>query len=190
MKIMDEKEKYEKVWRDCARYGKNWSDPGLGRPYKRPFMQKVPRGSTVIDFGCGNGSSLSWLKTEGMLPKGIEIADNAVMENSNLITIGDLRNAETVSTIGNARFGLCTDLMEHIPTNDVPDVLNNISFVVLGSVLFGIARLPDKDGDELGLQLHLTIQGKEWWDEKLLEHFSSVEPVRYDDGVYIVWGNK
>jgi hypothetical protein len=56
--MLSEKDKYEKVWEECARYGKDWTDRGLGRPYKRPFEERVPKGSTVIDFGCGNGSCI------------------------------------------------------------------------------------------------------------------------------------
>lgn len=186
-KIMNEQTKYETVWRDCARYGKNWTDKGLGKPYKKPFLAKVPRGSTVMDFGCGNGSSLTWLRGEGFTPRGIEIAENAITSNRELIEVGDLR--KDISGPQNL-YGLCTDLMEHIPTEDVETVLDNIAGNVRVGAFFGIARLPDKDGDALGLQLHLTIQDKEWWDERLLKFFSSVEVVRYDDGCYLVWAIK
>jgi hypothetical protein len=187
---MNEKEKYEKVWRECERYGKNWVDAGLGRPYKRPFLETAKPASTVIDFGCGNGSSLGWVKYAGFLPKGVEIAGNAVTQNHNLITIGDLRDAGSMIHLGVAQYGLCTDLMEHIPTDDVETVLFNLAAHVTEAVFFGIARLPDKDGDALGLELHLTIQDKEWWDEKILEHFSRCDVVRYDDGCYLLWAWK
>jgi len=187
---MNEKEKYEKVWRECARYGKNWADPSLGRPYKRPFLAIAPPGSTVIDFGCGSGSSLNWLKREGFLPKGVEIAANAVTQNQDQITIADLRDSDALADLGQARLGLCTDLMEHVPTEDVDRVLMNIAHHVSDAVLFGIARLPDKDGDALGLELHLTIQDRDFWDEKILKHFSRCEMVRYDDGCYILWAWK
>lgn len=186
---LDEKTKYETVWRDCARYGKNWTDAGLGRPYKVPFLRGSKPG-TVIDFGCGNGTSLRWLESQGYAPKGVEIASNAVSHAVVSVTICDLRDGQTLHPIGVAEYGLCTDLMEHIPTEDVDVVLRNISEHVSVGVLFGIARLPDKDGDALGLELHLTLKEKAWWDEKLLQHFSSVQLVRYDDGCYIVWGWK
>ena len=185
MKSMDEKTKYETVWRDCVGYGKNWTDRGLGKPYKRPILARVPRGSSVTDFGCGNGTSLSWLRSEGFKAAGVEIAANAIKQNADRIHVADLRDDYTGPV---SEYGICTDLMEHIPTVDVGMVLANISNHVQHAVLFGIARLPDKDGDALGLQLHLTIQDKEWWDERLLLFFSSVEVVRYDDGVYLVWG--
>jgi len=188
---MDEKEKYEKVWAECSRYGKDWTDRGLGRPYKVPFLKEVPRGSTVFDFGCGNGSSLSWMKSQSFYPLGVEIAANATLPRySNDVFLADLRDTQALDIIGKAQYGLCTDLMEHIPTDDVDLVLENISEHISIGVMFGIARLPDLDGVSLGLELHLTIADRDWWDEKLLRYFSQVQEVRYDDGCYIVWGWK
>jgi 2-polyprenyl-3-methyl-5-hydroxy-6-metoxy-1,4-benzoquinol methylase len=184
---MDEKTKYETVWAQCERYGKNWADKGLGRPYKRPFQQKVQAPATVIDFGCGNGTSLTWLWHLGHEPYGIEIAENAIKQHRQRIEVADLRFHIDMPS---AEWGLCTDVMEHIPTGEVPLVLSNISQKVTKGCLFGIARLPDKDGDALGLELHLTIRDKGWWDPILLTFFRELEEVRYDDGVYIVWGLK
>jgi hypothetical protein len=184
--MLSEKDKYEKVWEECARYGKDWTDRGLGRPYKRPFEERVPKGSTVIDFGCGNGSSLSWLSSAGYRPHGVEIAANAIKSNHGIITVADLRKPPMWPRP--VQYGICTDVMEHIPTKDVYLTIMNIGDSVEQGALFGIARLPDKDGDELGLELHLTIRDKEWWDEILLKFFERVEVVRYDDGCYIVWG--
>ena len=184
---MNEKEKYEKVWRECDRYGKNWVDAGLGRPYKTPFLKTAKYGATVIDFGCGNGSSLGWLKQTRFLPKGIDIAGNAITQHHNLITIGDLRHAGDMVTLGQAQYGICTDLMEHIPTDDVDRVLMNIAAHVTDGILFGIARLPDKDGDALGLELHLTIQDQDGWDEKMQQPLRRCAVVHYDYGCYILW---
>jgi len=185
---MDEKTKYEKVWRECARYGKNWTDAGLGRPYKIPFLKRARIGSSVIDFGCGNGSSLDWLKMEGFSPFGVDIAKNALTKKREDVVIGDLREPGLITQP--AKYGICTDVMEHIPTSDVSIVLENIAEVIREGVLFGIARLPDKDGDELGLKLHLTIKNQEWWDELILRYFRTIELIRYDDGVYILWAIK
>jgi len=189
--MLTEKAKYEKVWDECSRYGKDWTDAGLGKPYKVPFLKEVKRGSTVFDFGCGNGTSLGWMKSQGFYPLGIEIASNAILPRYfDDVHFADLRDASALETLYEASYGLCTDLMEHIPTEDVDTVLENIASMTSVGVLFGIARLPDKDGDALGLQLHLTIKDKEWWDMRLLAWFGRVEQVRYDDGCYIVWGWK
>jgi hypothetical protein len=186
---MQEQEKYQLIWKRCGRYGKDWTDKGLGRPYKRPFLEKVPTGSTVIDFGCGNGTSLSWLRSEGMQPKGVEIAENAVTAKNPPpgINFLDLRDSEKMKNVGVCEYGICTDVMEHIPTVDVPKVIRNISNAVSKAVLFGIARLPDKDGEEFGLDLHLTLENAEWWNSKILGSFHKTETVRYDEGVYLFW---
>jgi cyclopropane fatty-acyl-phospholipid synthase-like methyltransferase len=138
----------------------------------------------VTDFGCGNGTSLSWLRSEGFTAAGVEIATNAIKQNADRIHVADLRDEYTGPI---SEYGICTDLMEHIPTDDVPRVLANISAATKCGVLFGIARLPDKDGDAMGLTLHLTIKDREWWDEHILKYFAAVREIRYDDGVYLLW---
>lgn len=188
--MLDEKTKYETVWRDCARYGKDWTDRGLGRKYKNWFTDRATPAATVIDFGCGNGTSLKWLTSCGYYATGIDIAENSHKGDRKDIHIGDLRNRVDVQQLPIAQFGLCTDLMEHIPTRDVDTVLSNIVSRVHKGVLFGIARLPDKDGEALGLTLHLTLEDKQWWDTAILKHFKKVEELVYNDGAYACWGWK
>jgi len=185
---MDEVTKYERVWAECKRYGKDWMNQGLGRPYKKPLLATLRKGASVIDFGCGTGSSVKWLRSQGFIASGIEIASNAVQVSN--IVIGDLREADHVDHLDEADFGVCTDLMEHIPTADVPAVLANIAGKVREAVFFGIARTEDLDGEALGLTLHLTLADQQWWDEQILTYFAKVEMVRYDDGCYLCWAWK
>jgi 2-polyprenyl-3-methyl-5-hydroxy-6-metoxy-1,4-benzoquinol methylase len=186
--MLTEKEKYEKVWRECGRYGKDWTDRGLGRRYKEWFNERAFPAARVNDWGCGNGTSIKWLNSCGYFATGIEIAANAIITNRNDIYVGDLRKESHLVGVPMSDFGLCTDLMEHLPTSDVDRALKNISKRTRHGVLFGIARLPDKDGAALGLTLHLTIADKEWWDSMILKHFKEVEELRYNDGAYICWG--
>lgn len=188
--MSDEKAKYERVWRECKRYGKNWMDRGLGKKYKAWFNEHATPASRVIDFGSGNGTSLRWLNSCGYHATGFDIAANAVTNHRQETHIGDLRIPADVSQLPQADFGLCTDLMEHIPTGDVDAVLFNIASKIKVGVLFGIARLPDKDGEALGLTLHLTIADQQWWDRALMKHFKQIEILVYNDGAYVLWGWK
>jgi 2-polyprenyl-3-methyl-5-hydroxy-6-metoxy-1,4-benzoquinol methylase len=187
---MEEKEKYEIVWRDCKRYGKDWTDRGLGRKYKTWFNKSATPAARVTDFGCGNGTSLKWLESCGYKATGFDIARNAIKTNGKSVVFGDLREAVDVEQLPLSEFGLCTDLMEHIPTESVDAVIANIAGKVTRGVLFGIARLPDKDGEALGLVLHLTIADRQWWDTAMRKHFSRIEELVYNDGAYVFWAWK
>jgi len=77
---------------------------------------------------------------------------------------------------GLSRFGLCTDVMEHIPPDDIDTVLRNI-VLSCRHCYFQISCVPDVMGSLIGEQLHLTVQPYAWWLEKFRElgcniHFS------------------
>jgi hypothetical protein len=56
----------------------------------------------------------------------------------------------------------CTDVMEHIPTKDVDQVLLNIMSAAQ-HVFFQISTEQDSCGKMIGEELHLTVKPPEWW---------------------------
>lgn len=63
----------------------------------------------------------------------------------------------------------CTDVMEHIPPEDVETVLRNI-VTSCRHCFFQISCVPDHMGELIGEQLHLTVQPYAWW----LEQFQKI----------------
>lgn len=75
-----------------------------------------------------------------------------------------------------SRWSFCTDVMEHIPEDKVPDVLEQISARTEEGAFFQIAMRPDSSGMLIiGEQLHLTIREMPWWEEGLKEFWERVE---------------
>jgi 2-polyprenyl-3-methyl-5-hydroxy-6-metoxy-1,4-benzoquinol methylase len=186
--MLTEREKYELVWRGVEHYGKDWMNHGLAGSIKRWIRKTIPMGATVMDFGCGNATSLEWLASVGFKPAGVEIARNAT--NHPRVIFGDMRENLNLPV---SDYGICTDFMEHIPTDDVDAVLDNIASAVRRGVLFVIARDEDKDGISIGQQLHLTRKPREWWDEVLLCHFSRIQSLLYEpakESAYCLWAWK
>ena len=64
-----------------------------------------------------------------------------------------------------ATYGFCTDVMEHIPPEDVDKVLDNI-LMAAPHVFFSISTEEDNCGKLIGHPLHLTIRPYEWWLEQ------------------------
>jgi 2-polyprenyl-3-methyl-5-hydroxy-6-metoxy-1,4-benzoquinol methylase len=183
---MDEQQKYELVYNNVARYGKKWTTRA-GATIKSWIQKEIPKQSTVMDFGCGNASSLEWLESVGYTSYGIDIATNANKHPN--VVFADLRDKQL--QLQKCDYGMCTDVMEHIPTEDVDIVLENISKSIRKSCIFIIARDEDKDGKVVGQVLHLTRKPKEWWDERILKYFSSVKVLRYTSrSAYCLWANK
>jgi hypothetical protein len=84
-------------------------------------------------------------------------------------------------------YGVCCDVMEHIPPEKVDAVLSNISKAVT-ACYFRIEFEPDSMGALIGAPLHLSVHDEEWWAKKLHEHFRLVRV--YGDGVFTCFGGK
>ncbi len=179
---MNEKDKYEMMYRDCPRYGKDWER--AGRVHKLLIDRCLPRDEGVWDFGAGNGSCVDWLNSSGRHAVGIELASNAVGKHRS-VRQGDLR--EPGLGLYPRSNGVCVDVMEHIPTDDVHPVLRNIADAVTNKVYFHIALGPDKDGEDLGVELHLTQKPASWWSHVLGMYFESVVVVNERAGRFVAF---
>lgn len=130
-------------------------------------------GSSVIDFGCGTGRGAQIFMDKGFQITGIDHAPNCLDENIEIpLVISNLWSLPGIT----AEYGYCTDVMEHIPTEKVDDVLSQISSRV-DKCFFNIHTEEDVMGELIDDELHLTQKPPEWWKEKLSRHFARVRCV-------------
>lgn len=163
-----------------AKYAKLWEDPRYravspGEHWATQFLEvaRPERHADIIDFGCGTGRGALALALFGSLKVTMldftsncldpEVAQACETQPTRInFKLQDLTKPISV----NAAYGYCSDVMEHIPTEDVPKVLRNI----LGSankVFFGISTVDDHMGAIIGETLHLTVKPMVWWLEQL-----------------------
>jgi SAM-dependent methyltransferase len=173
-----ERGKYEEIWKyDSYRQ----FSPGerLAADFLR--QAKPYKGETVIDFGCGTGrGGLMMNALGGLKPIFVDFAFNAL--DTDIREAGekdpdkwkfichDLSKWPYPKELKDAKYGYCTDVMEHIPPEQVGLVLKNI-LRSARHVFFNIATEPDGFGALIGEQLHMTVQPFEWW----LERFNELE---------------
>jgi hypothetical protein len=167
-----EQAKYEKCWetpgyRDVA--------PGEGAVQIFRQLTGVSKGDTVIDFGAGTGRGALMLALfSGCKVQMLDFAENCLDDDvRQMLTTQphalsfakqDLRK----EIAHYAKYGFCTDVMEHIPTEDVKTVLIRI-LKSAQYVFFQISNLPDHFGEVVGETLHLTVKPFEWWEQTLKE---------------------
>ena len=169
-----EKEKYESVWKhDNYRT----FSPGEVSVDKVKLIDLLRQHGvkTVLDAGCGSGKLMHKLVVEcgdEFDVHGFDIAENcldAYFDNikDEILTTGCLWNSNDFNKEYDAI--VCTDVLEHIPTEHVPAVLDNIYKCTKKFCYLAIALFPDHFGQAiLGEPLHLTVKDPEWWNDQLV----------------------
>ncbi len=165
-----EQSKYEKLWQRGE-----YREVAPGEHWAMTFLKQahVERDAEVIDFGCGTGRGGLILALLGQMKVTLldfaagcldpEVAQACKTQPTRIKFLqADLTRTLPV----NAAYGYCCDVMEHIPTAEVPKVLCNI----LGSAqhcFFAISTVDDVMGELIGEKLHLTVQPMAWWVEQI-----------------------
>jgi SAM-dependent methyltransferase len=165
-----EREKYRRMW-DRPEYRR--VAPGEIAATAFLTQARLRHDVEVLDFGCGTGRGAMMIAAlGGAKVKMLDFADNCLdpevrqaLETQNgrlTFAVCDL----TRPIPHKAAYGYCTDVMEHIPPEDVLKVLRNI-LLAAEHVFFQIACVPDELGALIGEPLHLTVQPPAWWIQQL-----------------------
>ena len=152
------------------------------------------KGSEIIDFGCGTGRASFMLALfGGMKVMMLDFADNCLDPEVReaLVTQKDMLSFRCADLVQGspvtAPYGYCTDVMEHIPEEDVPAVLTNIMSAA-HHVFFSIATVQDRLGQEtIGKDLHVTVRPVSWWMERLNEAGATVHWCRVDGNGFVAY---
>ncbi|MEI6484094.1 MAG: 6-hydroxymethylpterin diphosphokinase MptE-like protein [Betaproteobacteria bacterium] len=165
-----EADKYKAMW-NFPEY--RTMSPGELAAQEAIKVAKIDQNTVVIDFGCGTGRGGQQIHNlTGAKVFLVDFADNAVSASIRLpFFVADLTRAMTLR----GDVGYCTDVMEHIPTHQVNDVIKNVMDCV-DSAYFQISLVPDAMGELIGMPLHLSVYPHSWWVKK----FSAYEIVWTD----------
>lgn len=165
-----ERKKYEEVW-ESKEYRRSPS-PGEMLLKRLPIVSwlKDFEVETILDAGCGEGRLLRGLKkiNPEWQVRGIDIAENAIDPRiKDIFKQGCLWEDESYDDDGYDAI-ICTDVLEHIPTDHVMDVLHMFRKYSNKCVFLSISLVDDIFGGKLiGEPLHLTVREYYWWQEKI-----------------------
>lgn len=168
---LSEREKYQKMW-SHDQYRR--VAPGEGAAMHFLGTAKPRFGSTIIDFGAGTGRGALMLAMLGrMKVKMVDFADNclddevrqALTTQSHALSFQVADLSQTIPLT--EEYGYCTDVMEHIPPEQVDQVLQNI-LASAQHVYFQISCTDDSCGVLIGHPLHLSVHEPNWWLAKFM----------------------
>lgn len=165
-----ERFKYEAAW-DHPGY-REWSPGEQMVPF---FLQTATpeRGTKIIDWGAGCGRAAHKLWKAGLDVTMVDFVDNCLDEDvrADLCDSFQFVKHDLTQRIDlKGDIGFCCDVLEHIPEEDIDQVLDNM-FENCHATFFQIATVEDHFSKEIdGVdQLHVTVRPYEWWLKKFAE---------------------
>lgn len=170
---LSEHQKYETMW-SLPEY-RQWSP---GEDAVDEFFDLVRPEGTVIDFGCGTGRAALKIEERGCDVIAIDFASNCLDHAARGLRFFTMDMSKPMPF--RAPYGFCTDVMEHIPTDQVRDVINNI-MACAETVFFQISTVPDIMGAHINQVLHLTVNNHEQW-EALFKELGYEAVLSFDKG--------
>jgi uncharacterized Rossmann fold enzyme len=155
---LTERDKYRLIWQFDG-----YREFSPGEEIVGKFLEVARPDGLIVDFGCGTGRAALALHKAGHEVFLVDFADNCRDEEALVLPFleWDLCLPCPVS----AAHGLCTDVMEHIPTEKVGLVIENI-MASAKAVFFQISTVQDCFGDMIHQRLHNTVKDHVWWVEQ------------------------
>ena len=177
---MTEIDKYRSMWNFSE-----YRDLSPGFEVLSTFLEAAKPDGLILDLGCGTGRASVELHKQGYKVYLIDFADNCRDQEALELPFMEHDLTEPLNMF--APWGFCSDVMEHIPPDDVDTVINNI-MASAKKTFFQISTVPDLFGEAIGFRLHLTVKSHSWWNAafKRLGYQISWEQARANASCFIV----
>lgn len=122
----------------------------------------------ALDVGCGTGEGMRWAIDQGLDVYGIDFADaREAWKNWGVEDRCQIAPANNIP-YPDESFDLvvCLDVLEHIPEEDVLDVLKEMRRVGSLCYVYAVALTLEKSPVGKRVLTHITVRDADWWIDK------------------------
>lgn len=166
----DEDKKYS--WLYANKNYANYKD-SIGLPSKLVKEYSIDKNSICIDLGCGRGTLSRYFTNY----TGVDVSEYIIKENiknnKGKYIHSSLDKLEQISDSYDV--AICSDVLEHIPPDNINVVIKSISELKCKCFYFSISTRPSKILSKGGENLHLTVLDKEEWNAIMSKCFTILE---------------
>jgi SAM-dependent methyltransferase len=124
-----------------------------------------PDASRVLDFGCGSGYAVRKMRERGGDWFGVELSESAYnqyLHEDPYFSLG------TLNQFPDNHFDMVysTEVFEHIPEEEVDDVIAQLARVIRSYAFLTISLRPSSNNNAY----HCTLRPRAWWESKFRAH--------------------
>ena len=118
----------------------------------------------ILDLGCGHGTAVDIIRNYNKSCSGVDLTLHGRRKTCQSLS-GFYEAPLWNMPFENNQFdySYSSDVLEHIPTEKVPDVIREIYRVTKHETFHIISTEPDRD-------LHKTVKSIEWWESRFDRH--------------------
>ena len=169
-KSIEDKRAFLKEFYDWVYSEETYAPTNSKTVWSQTLNGVMPEFDRGLEFGCGTGRGVAIAREMEKEVFGIDIADVSHLwfryGVDEYCQVGDCLNLPYADE--EFDFILCTEVMEHIPEEDVDQVLREIYRVASHRVSFTIA-LEEEEIPIMGhICSHITLKLADWWLDKVL----------------------
>lgn len=160
-------------WKQLEKNKYNWlyqEGYGVGQPLRCVKKYNLSPNLSCIDLGCGRASLSSYFKSY----TGVDISDYIIEKNKKnkegSYYCTSLDNLECIQN--SYDIAICSDVMEHIPSDQLYSVLSSIAKLNVQVFYFVISTRKSVILDQYKNNLHLSIFPANIWRDKINMFFT------------------
>lgn len=130
---------------------------------------------SAIDYGCGKGLQYGRAVIAPLQPVDAPPADSVqLLTLEQALGYGVYKYDPAVPMfsappLSRADFVWCTDVLEHIPEEDIPFIVSELSRLAIKGVFVTVGTYPAKKHLPNGENAHVCVKPTEWWVEKFAD---------------------